>query len=181
MGQFWIATNCNKLQQAEASLFAHCSRGPRQSAGRRVSDVNQPPAMLNRTLFDDMLAAHWAVKHRERAVERMSQHDQYSAVLRAEALEQHGLPRYTKVREYTEEERKRLDVRYRNGARSWTGRSLPQMLRVVEEMWPVECPRFRGHPSAWSAQSDQAGRMSAHAKGIELPQAVPAGVPARSC
>jgi hypothetical protein len=30
--------------------------------------------------------------------------------------------------------------------------------------------------SHWSAQSDRAGRMSAHAKGIELPEAVPAGV-----
>ncbi len=42
----------------------------------------------------------------------------------------------------------------------------------------LECPRFGGHLSTWSVLSGQAGRMSGHAKGIELPEAVPAGVPA---
>ncbi len=42
----------------------------------------------------------------------------------------------------------------------------------------MECPRFGGHLSAWSALSGWAGRMRHHAKGIELSQAVPAGVPA---
>jgi hypothetical protein len=42
----------------------------------------------------------------------------------------------------------------------------------------LECPRFRGHLSAWSALSDRAGRMRHHAKGIELPEAVSAGVSA---
>ena len=47
---------------------------------------------------------------------------------------------------------------------------------VVEHLW-LECRRFRGHLNAWSAQSDRARRMSAHATGRELPEAVPAGVP----
>jgi hypothetical protein len=42
----------------------------------------------------------------------------------------------------------------------------------------LECPRFGGHLSAWSALSGWAGRMRRYAKGIELSQAVPAGVPA---
>ena len=42
----------------------------------------------------------------------------------------------------------------------------------------VEFPRFRGHLSAWSPVSGQAGRMRHHATGIELQEAVPAGVPA---
>ena len=42
----------------------------------------------------------------------------------------------------------------------------------------LECPRFGGHLSAWSAMSDRAGRIVRHAKGIELQKAVPAGVPA---
>jgi hypothetical protein len=42
----------------------------------------------------------------------------------------------------------------------------------------VECPRFGGHLSAWSALSGWAGRMRRYAKGIELSQAVLAGVPA---
>jgi len=42
----------------------------------------------------------------------------------------------------------------------------------------VVLPRFRGHLIAWHALSGQAERMSVHATGIELPEAVPAGVPA---
>jgi hypothetical protein len=39
----------------------------------------------------------------------------------------------------------------------------------------MECPRFGGHLSAWSAVSGVAGRIVCHAKGIELQEAVPAG------
>ena len=42
----------------------------------------------------------------------------------------------------------------------------------------VECPRFGGHLSAWSALSGWAGRMRCYAKGIELQEAVSVGVPA---
>jgi hypothetical protein len=42
----------------------------------------------------------------------------------------------------------------------------------------MECPRFCGHLSAWSAVSGWAGRIVRHAEGIELQEAVPAGVPA---
>src|SRR6184192_2523874 len=52
------------------------------------------------------------------------------------------------------------------------------LVALLSDVVDLECPRFRGHLSAWSAQSDQARRMSAHAKGIELPEAVPARVSA---
>lgn len=42
----------------------------------------------------------------------------------------------------------------------------------------VECPRLGGHLSAWSAMSGWAGRIVRYAKGIELQEAVPAGVSA---
>ena len=42
----------------------------------------------------------------------------------------------------------------------------------------LECPRFGGHLSAWSALSGWAGRIVRHAKGIELQEAVPVGVSA---
>jgi hypothetical protein len=52
-------------------------------------------------------------------------------------------------------------------------------LRASRRMAPqLECPRFRGHLSAGSASSGLAGRMRHHAKGIELSEAVSAGVSA---
>src|SRR5438034_10765861 len=65
--------------------------------------------------------------------------------------------------------------RGRSGPRSLSASGLKRTawLRVV-----VECPRLHGHLSAGSAVSGLAGRMRHHAKGIELQEAVPAGVPA---
>lgn len=42
----------------------------------------------------------------------------------------------------------------------------------------MECPRFGGHLSAGSVASGPVGRMGHHAKGIELQEAVSAGVSA---
>lgn len=97
----------------------------------------QQAAMLNRTLFEDMVSAHWAVKHPEVAVQRMAEHDQYTATLRGEEYAKHGINRPTapKLPSYTEEERAKLDKRYRNGSAAWTGKTLPGMVRTVESMW----------------------------------------------
>jgi hypothetical protein len=96
----------------------------------------QQAAMLNRTLFEDMLAAHWAMTHQDVATKRIMEHDRYTATLRREQYEKHGIPhREGGLPTYTDEQRKRLDVRYRNGSRPWTGKTLPQMLRAVAPMW----------------------------------------------
>jgi hypothetical protein len=43
--------------------------------------------MLNRSLFEDMAAAHWISLHRDEAVPRMEQHHQHSRVLWNRVLE----------------------------------------------------------------------------------------------
>ncbi len=93
--------------------------------------------MLNRTLFEDMVSAHWAVKHPDAAAKRMAEHDLYTATLRAEEYAKHGIkrPTPTKLPSYTEEERAKLDKRYRNGSSAWTGKTLPAMVRTIESMW----------------------------------------------
>jgi Family of unknown function (DUF5677) len=97
----------------------------------------QQAAKLNRTLFEDMLAAHWAMRHDDMAGKRMTEHDHYTATLRKEQYEKHGIPHREPIslRSFTDEERKRLDVRYRGGSRPWTGKSIPQMVRAVAPMW----------------------------------------------
>jgi len=62
--------------------------------------------------------------------------------------------------------------RYTRSYSPWTNGKAEALIKTLE------CPRFRGHLSAWSALSDLAGRMRHHAKRIELPEAVPAGVSA---
>jgi hypothetical protein len=97
----------------------------------------QQAAMLNRTLFEDMVSAHWAAKHPDVAVARMIEHDQYTALLRAEAFDKHELerPKSATLPTYTDEERARLDRRYRKGSASWTGKTIPAMVHAIETMW----------------------------------------------
>lgn len=94
-------------------------------------------AMLNRTLFEDMISAHWAIKHPKAAATRMAEHDAYTATLRAEDYEKHGMnrPRGENLPTYTKKQRERLDRHYRRGASGWTGKSVPAMVRDVETMW----------------------------------------------
>jgi Family of unknown function (DUF5677) len=97
----------------------------------------QQAAMLNRTLFEDMVSAHWAVRHPDIADVRMIEHDQYTALLRAEAFDKHELKRSTNnsLPTYTDEERAKLDKRYRNGSASWTSKTIPAMVGAIAPMW----------------------------------------------
>jgi hypothetical protein len=96
----------------------------------------QQAAMLNRTLFEDMISAHWAVKHPETAAKRLIEHDQYTATLRAEMYTEHGIPfAPPNLPRYTDEERERLNKRYRDGSSAWTGKTLPRMVKAVAPMW----------------------------------------------
>lgn len=94
-------------------------------------------AMLNRTLFEDMVSAHWAVKHPKDAATQIAEHDAYMATLRAEGYAKHGIPKPPgeNLPKYTRKQRQVLDRRYRHGGRGWTGKSLPSMIEDVESMW----------------------------------------------
>lgn len=94
-------------------------------------------AMLNRTLFEDMISAHWAIKHPKAAATRMAEHDAYTATLRGEEYTRHGInkPLGKNLPTYTRKQRERLDKRYRRGSSGWTGRSVPAMVKDVESLW----------------------------------------------
>lgn len=94
-------------------------------------------AMLNRTLFEDMIAAHWASKHPKAAATRMAEHDAYTATLRGEEYARHGIdkPSGDNLPTYTKKQRERLDRRYRRGSSGWTGQSVPAMVKDVESLW----------------------------------------------
>jgi hypothetical protein len=98
--------------------------------------------MLNRSLFEDMIDAHWVSLNRELAAERLGQHDLHSRLLRAETQRRFperfdGPPPRIKV---TNEERKALNLLFgKSGSRSWTG--VPGLDRRVEEVkgcWQTE-------------------------------------------
>jgi hypothetical protein len=97
--------------------------------------------MLNRSLFEDMIDAHWVALNKELAIERLEQHDLSSRLLRAET--QRKFPRIfdneppPKIR-VSNEERRTLRALYgKGGSGSWTGvRNLDQRVAEVKGFWP---------------------------------------------
>jgi hypothetical protein len=96
--------------------------------------------MLNRSLFEDMIDAHWVSINRDLAVQRLGQHDLYSRLLRADT--QRKYPQWFEGRKppaikVSNGERKELRAIFgRSGSGSWTGtNSLDDRVNAVRECW----------------------------------------------
>jgi hypothetical protein len=103
-------------------------------------------AMLNRSLFEDMVDAHWVHLNPGVAVERLDQHDRWSRFLRARV--QRAFPDYfggrpgqpPKLGNTEKQELRKLFGA--KGQHSWTGvRSLEERLESVLSCWPTESDR----------------------------------------
>jgi len=99
-------------------------------------------AKLNRSLFEDMVAAHWAAGFPAKANKLILDHARYVEVLRAEFYAQHGLT-YPggEPQTLTEEERTTFDDRYRKGSRSWTGKTVSEMVTNIAGQWQKDYRR----------------------------------------
>lgn len=93
-------------------------------------------AKLNRSLFEDMVCAHWAERFPARARRLIVDHGRYTEVVRSEAYAKHGL-RYPGPPPpvLSEKERATLDRRYGKGSRPWTGKGVPEMVGNIAGMW----------------------------------------------
>lgn len=96
--------------------------------------------MLNRSLFEDMIDAHWVSIHGDLAVKRLEQHDLHSRLLRAET--QRKFKRFfegvkpPKVKVSNEERKELIRLYGRSGSRSWTGVGpLDSRVAAVEHLW----------------------------------------------
>jgi hypothetical protein len=99
-------------------------------------------AKLNRPLFEDMVAAHWATQFPEKSNKLILDHGRYAEVLRSEFYAKHRLsyPR-ADVPELTPQERETFDARYQHGSRPWTGKSVSEMVTNIVAQWPTEYRR----------------------------------------
>jgi hypothetical protein len=97
----------------------------------------QQASMLNRSLFEDMISAHFAALRPASANRLMGWHEEYVRLRRARMYRQHGIP-YTGAPppDWSPLRKKRMQRLFRRN--SWTGRSLPQLVKKVEAMWPNE-------------------------------------------
>lgn len=106
------------------------------------SGFGEQAQMLNRSLFEDMIDAHWVSLNRELALKRLEQHDLYSRLLRADT--QRKFPGYydgppPPIKVSNEERRELRSLFGRTGSGSWTGvRSLDDRVQAVKGCWRSE-------------------------------------------
>jgi Family of unknown function (DUF5677)/SEC-C motif len=103
-------------------------------------------AMLNRSLFEDMIDIHWVATEPEKAEERYRDHYDHGRMLLADAVAKY--PNYYDIErpDFDPDERKRLDRLYgRWGAKPWSGIKLHERVRLVEHHWKDEAWRETLH------------------------------------
>ena len=104
-------------------------------------------SMLNRSLFEDMIDAHWVATYPEAAKQRYQDHHQHGRMLLADAVAKHP-EHYEEIElpEFDPVERKTLDGRYgRFGSKSWTATSLHERVGLVEHHWKDDASRRTLH------------------------------------
>ena len=95
--------------------------------------------MLNRSLYEDMLIAHWIKRHPEEAITNFIEHQRYSLARWGGALRRHGrLPPGSTFPTLSADERKAFRAKF--GGNTWTGLNLPALLHDVRAEWesPLE-------------------------------------------
>jgi len=104
-------------------------------------------AMLNRSLFEDMIDVHWIATEPEAAEQRYRDHHQHGRMLLADAVARHP-EHYEEVElpEFDPSERKQLDCLYGKwGSKSWSGLNLHDRVRGVEHHWKDEASQQTLH------------------------------------
>ena len=97
-------------------------------------------AMLNRSLFEDMVDVHWVCTEPDRAVELYEAHLEHGKMLLADQIAKY--PDFypaEKIPEFNEEDRKRLDGIFGpHGTKSWTTLNLYERVCAIEHFWEDE-------------------------------------------
>ncbi len=151
----WVAANAQPitsnrdLGQADLIIITIFARSTRTYEGvvRYLGECGfgEQGLMLCRSLWEDMVDAHWVALNEDLAVERLQQHDLYSRFLRAEVQrkypEMFDDQQPPKVR-LTNEQHKELRKLFRGGTGSWTGATTTaQRFESILSFWPTEALR----------------------------------------
>lgn len=100
-------------------------------------------AMLNRSLFEDMVDLHWIVENPDTAVERYEAHLRHGQMVLADALRAHPdfMPA-DELPEFDSDEREPLDKLFGTfGHKSWTSVNLRNRVDAIEHLWGEERAR----------------------------------------
>jgi hypothetical protein len=129
------------------ALFARSLDTATASVRLAADGYGAQASMLNRSLFEDMIDAHWVVTEEEAAERCFADHLQHGRMLLADAVAKY--PEYyaeIELPEFDPVERKALDDDYgRFGHKSWTKVNLHERVSLVEHHWTDEVGRSTLH------------------------------------
>jgi hypothetical protein len=100
-------------------------------------------AMLNRSLFEDMVDAHWIITDPETAEARYSDHHEHGRMLLADTVATFP-DMYPNIDfpEFDPAERKRLDKAFGDfGQKPWSGLNLHDRVKLIKHQWTTEMDR----------------------------------------
>jgi Family of unknown function (DUF5677) len=135
-------------------------------------------AMLNRSLFEDMIDAHWVTVEPALAVERMRDHHLHGRMLLADAARsQHGFVPHDEIPTFHEAERTRLDGMFGpNGSRSWTTVGLHERVAAVAHIWGERADSLDFHRRIVHRDNNQQLHLSGQAIGEVIVSSGPDGL-----
>lgn len=132
-------------------------------------DYGAQAAMLNRSLFEDMVDAHWIITDPDVAAARYSDHHDHGRMLLADAIA--SFPEMyadVEVPEFDPEDRKRLDAKFgKFGQLPWSGLSLHERVNLIKDQWTSELGRegLRFMHALAHRENNQTLHVSAHSLG----------------
>jgi len=102
--------------------------------------------MLNRTMFEDMITAHWVTLNRDLALERLQQHERFQILLWHDVAAGHPELFGEIPPSEHEADRQTLQGTFgRYGHRHWTGLGVHSLVEACEGLWIDE----RGRRELW--------------------------------
>jgi hypothetical protein len=128
-----------------AATFARSLKTFRALLVLAADGWGEQAAMLDRSLFEDMVVGYWADLKREEAVELLLEHQALTADVHRDVLLKYGFTEEAADMAPLEPERRaELEKKFgRYGERTWYGTHLYAMLDEIEHHWPAGKERQR--------------------------------------
>ena len=129
-------------------------------------------AMLNRSLFEDMIDAHWVTVEPELSARLVEDHHQHTRMLNSDLLRDLKLAPEDEIPTFTSGQRKLLtDLFGKHGGQSWTRLSIYERARAVEHLWRDEeggREALHFYRRAGHAEANRILHLSAHSMLMQI-------------
>lgn len=107
-----------------------------------AAGYGEQAGMLNRSLFEDMVVTHWIMRNPKKAPAKLDRHRLHTLEKWRQAIHKHGrLEDAGELPPVPPDGTMRVIREEFAGKQHWTGRSLDEVLKEIEDEWPSEADR----------------------------------------